>query len=298
MDIPQKHGSTEGASVDRPVEASLEADGQPVEVNLERGRGQIEVSLPRIEAALEVVDREVQYATAERDAFEALRKRLEGLGVAAPGASVPSGPPAVALVGGDAPDSGVRATILRDVRETVMGVPHFESEYGDTVGETLVAEFGADLAAALLGDGPVTPAHLEALRAGADRAVEERRNLLRVLRRERSSLTDVRDALTECEREAVTVGRALEDEDADPERRRRYADRLAALEERCSDLAESRQQRLHNRARLALSGVDETSFTAFLYGGLDETCPALASITACLRTVRRQRARCQRDESR
>jgi DNA-binding transcriptional MerR regulator len=295
MDIPRKHGSTERVSVDRTVEASIEADGQPVEASLEEDRRQIEVSLPRIEAALQIVDREVQYVTAERDAFEALRKRLNDLEVAAPAESVPSGSPAaVALVGGGSPDRGIRATVLKDVRATVMDVPHFEAEYGDTVAETLVAEFGAALAAALLGDGPVTPTHLEALRTGTDRAVDERRTLLRVLRRERSSLTDVREALTECERDAVAVGRAVED--ADPERRRRYADRLGAIADRCDALADARQRRLHNRAKLAISGVGETSLTAFLYGDLEHTCPALASIATCLRTVQHHRARCRRDE--
>lgn len=254
-----------------------------------------ETSQPRTDAAIEVTDREIEYATAERDAFRAFRSRLERVDPAAASAALVghTGEAGVALAGGDRPTDSACRAVETAYRETVMAVPHFEREYGDTLRECLAAEFSASIAASVTGSRPLTETHLGALAAAADRAVRERGEFLRALRRERDSLRDVRETLDRCERAAVEAARAI-DGTQSSDRLSRLDDRLATLEAECDAVAASRQQLVHGRSTSTLSGIDGTSFAVFLYGDHETTCPALADVADCCSTIRHQRRRCLR----
>lgn len=255
-----------------------------------------ETSQPRTEAAIEVTDREIEYTTAERDAFRSFRSRLERVDPtpASAARARPAGVGGVALVGGDRPSDSAGEAVRTAYRGTVMAVPHFDREYGDTLRECLAAEFSAAIAAAVTGPEPLTETHLDALAAAADRAVRERGEYLRAVRRERDSLTDVQETLDRCERAAMAVGQAIDDTPSGSGRLSEFDDRLATLESECDAAAVSRQRLLHGRSTATLSGVDGTSFAAFLYGDHETTCPALADIADCLSTIRRHRRRCLR----
>lgn len=253
-----------------------------------------DLTYPRIEAALDVVDREIGVATDEREAYEALRSRLED--VEPVGASNPArqGSPAGTTVAtGGRSGQRVRDAVVTAFRETVMDVPHYETEYGESVEACFATEFGTDIAVAAFDGGELGRVHVDALVARAEQAATEREEYLRVLRRERDSLTDVRDGLADCEAAVVAIGRSIDDDSSD-ESLDRLDERLAERERECRALAEARQRRLHRRRTAAISGVDGTSLTTFLYAEFEETCPALASITSCLRTIRHHRSRCQR----
>ena len=78
-----------------------------------------ETSQPRTDAAIEVTDREIEYATAERDAFRAFRSRLERVDPAAASAALVghTGEAGVALAGGDRPTDSA-ASLPDRFRET------------------------------------------------------------------------------------------------------------------------------------------------------------------------------------
>lgn len=255
-----------------------------------------ETNQPRTEAAIDVVDREIQYATTERTAFRRFRSRLESIEPdSRPTAAATAGTSGggVTLASGtESRDQALRA-VRAAYRETVMAVPHFDSEYGESLRENLTAEFSADLATLVTEQRRLAPVHRDALASASDRAVRERGAYLQVVRRERESLIEVRDGLDRCEQAAAAVGRTIDDATSS-DRLGTLDDRLVAIERDCASLAESRQELLHGRCASELSGVEGASLTGFLYGGSEETCPALADIADCLSTVRHHRKRCLR----
>lgn len=255
----------------------------------------------RTVSAMAVVAEELECGTAERDAFRRFRSRLATV---EPSPTLTAPPTAATRNGGGSAASTLVATgeeptddALRRVRstyrETVMAVPHFEAEYDDTLRENMAVEFGADIAESIVGSRQLSPMHLEALATATDKAIGERSEYLRVLRREQRSLENIREALEGHHEEMTTVERAIDEASASG-RLSALDNRLVALGREYADLAESRQRLLHGRSTAVISGIDETSLTAFLYGDREETCPALADVADCLATVRCQRQRCLR----
>ncbi|WP_436907960.1 DUF7260 family protein [Halosimplex marinum] len=254
----------------------------------------------RVAEALRIVDREIEYSTDERAAFDRFRARLSNVEPWTPAAADGdatgpalggAGPTAVAAR--SEPRAGAALRSVRAAyRETVMAVPHFEAEYDETLRASLAAEFGADVAAQVVDGARLTPPLYRALRAAADRAVDERRRFSRSLERERDSLAAVRDGLAACERRLDEIEGELDG--ADAERLSRLDERLADAEATCADLADERQRLVHGRPAVPLSGVDGVSLVTFLYGDRERRCPALAAVADCLERVRDLRARCLR----
>ncbi|MBV0903716.1 DUF7260 family protein [Haloarcula salina] len=252
-----------------------------------------ETSHPRIEAALGVVEREIECVEAELTAFRRFRSRVSSVEPASPGSGgvdATGGGASSMLATATKPDAGLRA-VRSAYRETVMDVPHFEAEYDDTLEANVAVEFGADLAAQIVDGTRLTPQVYEAVLAASERAQDERETMLPVLERERDSLATVRERLDDCERRAVVLGENAR-RTVDSTRLSAIDERLADAEAECEAVAARRQRRLHDRSAAALSGIDETSLTQYLYADEAVTCPALADVVACLETVRRQRRYC------
>jgi len=253
----------------------------------------------RVADAVGVVDREIEYITDERAAFDRFRARLskvdpwkpaEGGGSAAAGLG--EGGPALAAARSESRAGAGLRTVRTAYRETVMSVPHFEAEYDDTLPENLGAEFGVDVATRVADGTRLTPPLYRALAAAADRAVDERRRFRHALDRERDSLVAVRDGLAACDRRLDEIVAELDG--ADTVALARLDERLADAESTCADLADERQQLVHGRPAVPLSGVDGVSLVSFLYGDRERRCPALAAVADCLERVRDLRTRCLR----
>ncbi|QLH80314.1 DUF7260 family protein [Halosimplex pelagicum] len=261
----------------------------------------------RVADAVETVDREIEYITDERAAFDRFRARLSKVepwtpatadGNATDAASIGAGSaatgsaPTLAAARSEPPVGTGLRTVRTAYRETVMAVPHFEAEYDDTLRANLAAECGADVAAQVVDGTRLTPPLYRALAAAADRAVDERSRFRRSLERERDSLTAVGDGLAACERRLDEIGAELDG--ADSARLSRLDERLAETEATCADLADERQRLVHGRPAVPLSGVDGVSLINFLYGDRERRCPALAAVADCLERVRDLRTRCLR----
>ncbi|MFB6161589.1 MAG: hypothetical protein ABEJ61_10515 [Haloferacaceae archaeon] len=251
---------------------------------------------PRIERARSVLERERERTTVERRALDRFVARLRSVDVAPP-PERPGGAGAggtVALAGRRR-STGATESIREAYRETVMAVPHYDAEYDEPLAANLAAEVGADLAAQVLDDGPVTPMAYVALVTGARRAARDREQFESVLDREASSLRTVEQRLDEAERRAVEAGERAERAATSADLAALDAE-LAALERDCERVATERQRTIHGRSSAEISGVDGSSLAEYLYADadLDTTCPALADVADCLETIRGYRRRCLR----
>ncbi|WP_415378833.1 hypothetical protein [Halosimplex sp. TS25] len=248
--------------------------------------------------AIDVVDREIEYATDERAAFDRFRARLSNLDPtppSAPSATAGSGvatmPAAVATRGDPGPAAPLR-TVRTAYRETVMDVPHYEAEYGDTLRASLASEFCPEVATQVTDGRQLTPPLYRALWDGSESASDDRERFRRALERERESLVDIAGALADCDRRLAEIEAQIDG--AATERLSRLDDRLAALEATCADLAEERQSLVHGRPDVHLSGVAGTSLVTFLYGEFETRCPALSAVADRLQRIRADRTRCLR----
>jgi len=255
---------------------------------------------PHIERALDIVGAETALLRRERKAFERFLRRVEtaqvgtaageAAGQTAPGGS--GGAPANStLVAGDVPD-GLKE-VRTAYRETVMAVPHYGREYGESLAEHAAAELGEVVAAQLVSGAAPARVVERAVVEAAGEARDSRKRLVTVLDRERESLRAVETDLDDIEQSVYDLGRRVP--------AATHSDELAAIdadleeaERRCTDLLDRRQELLHGRSMAAVSGIEGDSLVRYLYGGLETRCPALADIAACLDSIRAHRTRCLR----
>ena len=265
----------------------------------------VETHHPLIKRALDVVDEEMEIATVERHAFEQFRSRLSEIdpappparnGTATSGSGAMATPghvvePAETAGGGAGPSGKSLARVRTAYRETVMAVPHFESEYGGTLRESAAAEFGPTLASRMADGRRLTRAQREGLLTAAEAAVDKRELYERDLHQEQESLREVRAGVAECERRAHALGDEVDDASGS-EALGTLDARFVDLETECAELATARQQVIHGRRAGQMSGLHEESLTTLLYGELETTCPGLAGIARCVDAIRTRRRRC------
>lgn len=189
--------------------------------------------------------------------------------------------------------SDALAQIRAAYRETVMAVPHYACEYGDTLPESCAAEFGETVAGQLVDGQCLTPALYDALLTASETARDERDDFVRVLRREYQSLQTIDAELASIESRREDLSQQIT-ATSKSERLGRIDDSLDQLDRRCTDLASRRQGLIHGRSTSILSGVDERSLVHYLYADLETVTPALFAITCCLDRIRHQRMRCLR----
>jgi hypothetical protein len=238
----------------------------------------------RIDAALDAVAEE---RATVRDEYEALGA-FDGRVAELPTVTVSTGPPLVT----DPQPSGPSLERVRTAyAETVMSTPHYETEYGDTVAESLAAEFGDGLAAALLGGTALTPELRDAVRAATDAARREREEFLDVLDREADSLSTAADDIAD-------VTAAFESLDGEPAPAPSFDDlharwsTIRELQARVDGIGMRRQETIRGH-RTHLPGVP-TDLCEYLYFDLSASYPALASLADLGERLGRARDRVER----
>ncbi len=265
----------------------------------------VRTTQPTIERARGRVETEIELVERERKAFRRFVARLHDMGGERPtpgemdterpsaGETSAGGGPAVATVREPTPSEGLRA-VRAAYRETVMAVPHYDREYGDTLAESMAAELGETLAGHVVDGQVLTPRLYEAVRAASERARDDRSDFLRHLGQERESLCEVAAELNDIESRLVELETRI-DQAPTSAQLSRVDDALAALEERCTDLANRRQATIHGRSVRKISGVEGVSLLQYLYADrLATVTPALSDLADCLDAVRHQRTRCLR----
>lgn len=255
----------------------------------------IQTKQPHIESAMEIVQREIDLLTEERQAFRSLLRRLHRLdGPSTSGRThVSAGSEgAVLAVHAESPDT-ILADLREAYRETVMSVPHYETEYDESLFENLSAEIGRDLAVVVTENELVAPSLLELVVESLSRAKEDREALSQSMRQELNSLERCERELNELEAKAIERGEEISA--ATPSKEATTIDQeLHRHESQCNRVISRRQQRIHNRSTAGLSGVAGESLTEYLYGANETACPVLVDAVDCLKTIRYYRERCLR----
>lgn len=272
----------------------------------------IQTRQPRIEAALDVVSREREIVSTERQAFESFLARIDGLQATEPSirppdsagdgcvlASAASKPTlqrdsmqAVRGTSPPSPDSDVQR-IRTAYRETVMAVPHHDREYDDSLQENLAAEFGSGLARYVTQGAELTPEMHAALVEGSERAMDERSRFGTLLDDERESLQRLETEVDACESRTMRLVDRIANA-SQSESLGAIDTELDRIERRCDELVRRRQETIHDRSISNFSGIQTESLAGYLYGERDTLCPGLADVVDCLETVRHARRRCLR----
>lgn len=219
-----------------------------------------------LQRAQQLVAEERAVVDAERDAFEAFRRRVADR----PPPKPDGGPP-----GGLATRTLVESNpILEEYRTTVMSVSHYESDYGEDALENMRIEFGSEVAD-LVGRG--APSAYPAVVGAATTAVAERDVFL-------GELEDERESLERTERELLEIHQVLEGMAGDAaavsaDDRFAALDRLDDLVDGAETLLANRQRtlRAHDRA-LSPGEVEPPPVVEYLYTELPVRYPALDAL--------------------
>lgn len=233
-----------------------------------------------------LLEDELERLAAERDAFSRFRSRVEQI-------EAREAPAAVRATGGIAAGSGgIPDDTLDRVREayrhTVMAVDHYDVDYGEPLADNVAAEFGEDVAAAVVDGTQLTPQLKAALLRSSEEAAKRRDSLRSTLQTEATSLSEARAALRDIQTELDAVEARL-----DPGR---SFDALAAdwrelstIADRCRGLLVDRQDTLHHLAASMPPGQPEIQ--AYLYADLPVDHPVLADATGLAEAVTSLRRR-------
>jgi hypothetical protein len=230
--------------------------------------------------ARRAVERERRRCVDEREAFRRFRSAVADVQPTAVRESQ-TGPLTAQAFG----TTQARAPALDDVRRTyertVMSVPHYDAEYGDTYVESLRAEFGEDVAAAATSAQTFTPELRQAVVGGATAAIEERVEFVSLLDAESDSLDDVESGV----RGVVAELERLDDRPLSSRSFDELVDLRAAVaghRKRLDELAAARQGTLTSHRRDLSGRVPDV--TAYLYADVACEYPALA-VLADVRTL-------------
>lgn len=192
--------------------------------------------------------------------------------------------PMVARTGGDG---------LEDVkdayRDTVMEIPHYETDYDEPLEKHMATELSPQLAVAVSQSDQLTPAIRNPLVASARSAARDRRILADQLEEELSDLDDAEGTIQGIsDRVQMTGGEGLLQRTY-PELQSRWR-RLDGLQADVQELLVERQQQLRDRAPGGGSELTTPEDVSnYLYGGLDVDFPVLNSGTELLERVEREK---------
>ena len=262
----------------------------------------------KLDSLRQMVDADIARTKSERDAFDSFRlslSELPGLSqrptareTGAGGAGSKAGLRVRSRTDGRRAATDTIAAIQTAYEETVMDLPFYESEYGDTYPESLRSEFGGDIAIALTRSECFTPAVRSSLLNRVDLALTERERLLDICHAEREALNRTRTDLISAAEEYRSIADVVFDQ-------RRYEelqyhrDRLLRLRENCETIVRRRQTTLNRRRERYELPDEDPDFCPYIYADSEESYPLLslcgslvARIAATRQEVERAMAYC------
>lgn len=236
--------------------------------------------------AASIVDEERVRLAAERDAFDAFSRRVAAIEVPETTAAVPaSGGIATATSTGS--DRGLDA-VQAAYRDTVMGVEHYDADYGEPLAANFGAELGDGLALAVVDGQRLTPQLKSALLSASREASRNREAFLSTLEAEAEALDDAAATLRGVDEERERIAAA-------PFTDRSYEAlvddwrRLGELADRCRAVASDRQASLRSHVRPR--GPPDVDFQDYLYGELPVSHPVLADAASLVESLEDLRSR-------
>ncbi|KAB7517623.1 DUF7260 family protein [Halosegnis rubeus] len=230
-----------------------------------------QTAIEAVDDAREILRHERRRVADEREAFDRFARLLAGVESETPTATTGSR----TLLGDGGVSAGARA--VRDhYQSTVMSVPHYDSEYGDSYRESLAIEFGPDVAVAL--ESGFDARTKQAVHAAARDAHADRVRFVDALDAEAAALTDYRETCLAIADERLAVAEEAHgcEEYGTLDALRT---RCLTLEADCDGLAGERQQAV--RACRADLGLPDAypNLQEYLYAPLETDYPVLAATT-------------------
>lgn len=183
--------------------------------------------------------------------------------------------------------------VRKAYESTVMSVPHYAEEYGDTYRRSLEEEFSPDLAAALTEGARFHDQCKRALLSAIEESVSARESLSTEVDAERESLDDATSALS-------AIATELDELSEIPFRTESfgaldaYRNRLDALEERCETISNRRQATVFDRRRTGWLPADVTDIATYFYRDLETDYPVMSAVATLLERLRGLRLRIER----
>ena len=114
-----------------------------------------------VRSAIALVETDHERTTTERDAFASFLHRISNLDVSSVDLQLSHAHQASTQTLVTPKTPGHAESQLKRVRnayrETVMSVPHYQEDYGDSLPESLAEEFGPEIATAVLTTDQLTP---------------------------------------------------------------------------------------------------------------------------------------------
>lgn len=227
-----------------------------------------------------LLDEEMRRLAAERRAFSEFSKRVADIEVAETTATAPASGGLITTTTN--PDN--RLNRVREAyRETVMDVPHFEEDYGESLGENLAVEFGDGLAVAVVDGSQFTPQLKAALVQSSHEASQRRASFISTLKAEADALEESVSALKELDTERELLAES-------PLPSRSYEElvgdwhHLDRLSDRCDGLISERQRQLGELSASLPAGSGEIH--EYLYDELPVSHPVLADAASLFEAIK------------
>jgi hypothetical protein len=238
--------------------------------------------------AIEVVRGEQSELRSERDAFEAFLNKIKTI-TPVELSTEPSPQQSGNIL--TSPRRTQSQEIIRAYKETVRDVPHYKTEYDDTVTESLVEEFGPEIATQLVTGKTYTPLVKNQLTEAVCRCRQEREHVLQTLESEHEALQKAQTTLEKKEAELNCVTACLPSEQSFDELFQNYNCVIDA-EETCEEVLEERQQqRVEGHAAVTAPRTDEVDLYPYLYRSLPVTYPVIADATKLIERLQRVQRR-------
>lgn len=227
---------------------------------------------------LDTIEAERAILTAERDAFEGFLDTVRS--ITPQSASGQSVRPIHTRSGSNDPFQSLRTAY----ESTVMAVPHYDDEYGESYEENIRAEYGPDIATLLITGHVFERHHKQAVTVATEDVIEQRRRLLDALDEEQQSIERFREPLESVTDtiESLETGTLTSNS---PKLLDGYRRRLDVLESRCHDLVERRQSEIVDDRRALSLSINCPDIPSYLYTELPVTYPVIAPLTAALETA-------------
>jgi hypothetical protein len=180
--------------------------------------------------------------------------------------------PSVTTTSGD----GI-AAVRESYQSTVMAVPHYEEEYGDTYAQSVSQEFGPMLGTILTEKTHFNEQCRNTLITAVEQSLRERAHLADQLDTEQASIEDVHMILApviddlDTYQDCTFAEEDLGSLDA-------YRARLSALSDRCEKAASTRQATIRAQRNELQMPTDAPDMPKYLYRDLDPNYPLLSLV--------------------
>lgn len=161
----------------------------------------------RVTGSLEILREELCRTTEEQRAFEQFATNVNQLTPESPQLDSTATVPTTLTYREKPPSPNIALkSVCQIYRETVMDADHYEEDYGDSLPESVIAEFGVDLAIALLNADVFTESLQKTLVNAGFEAANDRETFQTTLTHEIEELTTAQPALRELTTRIKQIG--------------------------------------------------------------------------------------------